>query len=282
MQNMINNTDTPSYPDLISIIMLTRNGLPYTVQCVESVIRNTDEKFEFIFVDNGSTDGTIEYLKSISGASLIVNQENKGFAGGCNQGLLAAKGNYIVLLNNDTVVTKKWLSRMLWWLKKDRFIGIVGVRSNAVRNKNQIVENVPYSNMDEMETFVKNWTKEHHRKGRQVSMLSGLCIAFHLNLFKKIGGFDERFHPAYGEDSDLCIRTMIAGKKLWVADDVFIHHYGRTTSKIDGIDPTNIQIVNKERFIKKWKITKGVNYEKVVQREKPFNPKRHYVPLNQK
>lgn len=70
---------------------------------------------------------------------------------------------------------------------------------------------------------------------------------------------------AYGEDSDLCIRAMISGKKLWIADDVFIHHHGRITSKMNGVDPTSIQTKNKERFIKKWKITKGIIYYKVAQ-----------------
>jgi GT2 family glycosyltransferase len=92
---------------------------------VDSVIRHTDEPYEFVFVDNGSTDETVSFFETVADATVILNDENKGFAAGNNQGMAAAKGDYILLLNNDTVVTPEWLNGLLLWLQRDSTIGIV-------------------------------------------------------------------------------------------------------------------------------------------------------------
>ena len=97
---------------LTSIIVVTFNQLEYTRQCVESIRRMTDERYELIFVDNASTDGTDRYLHSVSGAKVIVNDENRGFPAAVNQGIEVATGQQILLLNNDTIVTTGWLRRL--------------------------------------------------------------------------------------------------------------------------------------------------------------------------
>ncbi len=113
---------------LTSIVMLTRNGLDLTRRCVESVMRHTEEPLEWIAVDNGSTDGTLEFWNSMEDVKLIANAENRGFAAGNNQGMLEASGDFILLLNNDTVVTPRWLSGLYAALFRDPDIGIVGPR----------------------------------------------------------------------------------------------------------------------------------------------------------
>ena len=109
---------------LTSIIIVTCNQVEYTQQCVESVMRITDEPYELIFVDNGSTDATIKYLESVGGARAIIrNEANRGFPAAVNQGIAAATGEQVLLLNNDTIVTTGWLGRMIATLKarsKDR------------------------------------------------------------------------------------------------------------------------------------------------------------------
>lgn len=262
----------------MSIILLTRNGLKYTKQCVESILKYTPEPFELIFVDNKSTDGTVEYLKNIKNAKVICNQVNKGFAGGCNQGLLISQGEYIVLLNNDTVVTRDWLTRQLWWLKRDPAIGIVGPRSNKISIE-QKIHHVPYQTMNEMQQFAQKWSKAHDRKGFQPQMISGLCMVFHRNLVDKIGGFDTRFFPGYFEDDDFSIRTMISGKKLWVANDVYIHHFGSQSFSANNENQKGTLHKNRLKFFRKWRIGKGEKWHAVAKREKPFKKERHYVPL---
>ena len=98
---------------LTSIIIPTYNQLEYTRWCLDSIRYYTGEPYELIVVDNGSTDGTVEYLWSQEDIRFIHNRENKGFAGGCNQGISHSAGDYVLLLNNDTVVASGWLGNMI-------------------------------------------------------------------------------------------------------------------------------------------------------------------------
>ena len=94
-----------------SIVILTYNELPLTKQCLASIKKHTsDEEIEIIVIDNGSSDGTIEYLKSNPSLKTIFNEENLGFGKGCNQGLDVATGDSVLFLNNDTIVTENWLN----------------------------------------------------------------------------------------------------------------------------------------------------------------------------
>ena len=108
---------------LTSIIILCYNQVNYTTACVQSILRHTPEPVELIFVDNGSTDGTRSYLDSlvsrtgdaafhspasITGIKIVRNDRNLGFAGGVNQGIREASGDFILLLNNDVIVTPGW------------------------------------------------------------------------------------------------------------------------------------------------------------------------------
>ncbi|WP_240666550.1 glycosyltransferase family 2 protein [Longirhabdus pacifica] len=269
-----------------SIIVLSRNGLDYTKQCVESIYQHTDVPFECIFVDNGSTDGTVNFLNTLDHATVIANEENKGFAGGNNQGMKQACGDYIVLLNNDTIVTPHWLSRLIAWLENDKSIGIVGPRSNNVYSA-QRVPTVPYSSQDDMHAFAAQWHEERKGKGFIPHKLIGHCMVFSAALMEAVGGLDERFFPGNYEDDDLCLRVNIYGKKLWVADDVFIHHYGHGTFKSNQIQYNTSSLKNAERFVEKWSIgISGFELERfgydpstIVKRESIFIPDRHRIPV---
>lgn len=261
-----------------SIIILTYNGLSFTKQCLASIFQYTNENIELILIDNGSTDGTVEFLSSVPNAKVIKNTQNRGFPGGCNQGILLASGENIVLLNNDTLVTKEWLDRLLFWLNSNDSIGIVGPKSNFISEQQRIMP-VPYKTIDEMENFAAEWTIDHDKQGYEADQLSGMCMVFKKKLTKKIGGFDERFFPGYFEDTDFSLRVQIAGKKLWIANDVFIHHYGSSSFKKNRLHQRNLILESKKKFLEKWKMYDLNNITKIVQLEKPFNKNRHYIPI---
>ncbi|PRS36427.1 glycosyltransferase family 2 protein [Bacillus sp. RJGP41] len=273
------NHEHQSYASpLTSIIILTRNGLPFTKECISSIFRHTKENFELILVDNGSKDGTLEFLKTLPYTKVIANKKNKGFSGGCNQGITIARGENIVLLNNDTVVTNEWLCRLLWQLNKDPSIGIVGPRSNNVVS-HQAITQTPYKNMDQMQKFANEWTQKHDQQGYEVDYLSGLCMIFKRSLIDKIGGLDERFSPGYFEDTDFSIRAQITNKKLWVANDVFIHHYGSSSFRINRGLQKKIILDSQKKFFLKWKMSGLKEIKETVEREKPFNRELHYIPF---
>jgi GT2 family glycosyltransferase/tetratricopeptide (TPR) repeat protein len=98
---------------LTSIVIVTHNQIACTRACLESIRFLTDEPYELIVVDNGSTDGTVEYLRSCSDVKLIENPDNRGFPAAVNQGIRVSQGAQVLLLNNDVLVTTGWLRRML-------------------------------------------------------------------------------------------------------------------------------------------------------------------------
>lgn len=115
----------------VTIVIVTYNQLPYTKQCLQLISEQTqDVDYEIVLVDNGSTDGTVEYFKDLERLGLdyhiIYNKDNKGFAAGCNQGIKASKGKHVCLLNNDTAPQPKWLRSMVDLAESNEKIGIVG------------------------------------------------------------------------------------------------------------------------------------------------------------
>ena len=153
---------------LVSIIILTFNQLKYTIECVESIRKHTREAHEIIFVDNGSTDGTRKWLKKLaknnSHYKLIENKKNLGFSKGCNQGIEASSGEYILLLNNDVVVTENWLAGMLERLNSAPDIGIVGPMTNNISGP-QKVPVVDYTSIDGLAAYARAFReKNRHRR----------------------------------------------------------------------------------------------------------------------
>ena len=137
-----------------SIIILTYNKLEYTKQCIESIREFTEkDSYELIVIDNNSTDETPKWLEEQEDIIAILNEDNKGFPKGCNQGMEIATGDNILLLNNDTVVTKNWLENLTTALYSDESVGAVGPVTNNCSNFQNIAVN--YNNLEEMKVFAE-------------------------------------------------------------------------------------------------------------------------------
>ncbi|MGA2248629.1 MAG: glycosyltransferase, partial [Verrucomicrobiota bacterium] len=186
-------TQKPDATSLTSIVILTWNQLEHTQRCVESIAAHTPERHEIIFVDNGSTDGTVawlrDYAKDHQHVRLVENKSNRGFAGGNNQGLALAGGDFILLLNNDTVVTPGWLGRMLRAASANPQIGILGPMSNCVSGP-QHVPSVPYRYIETLAAFATPWAVEHADQIQPVGRLVGFCLLMRRSVTDAIGGLD--------------------------------------------------------------------------------------------
>ncbi|MGN7360069.1 glycosyltransferase family 2 protein [Paenibacillus sp. SAF-054] len=213
-----------------SIIIPSYNQADYLARCIESIESHTAEPHEIIVVDNGSTDGTGAYLEKRSGRLRFKRFDtNRGFAGGVNQGLMMARGDSIVILNNDTLVTPGWLSHMLRCLHSDPEIGAVGPVTNYISGEQQI--DVPYKSVEEMWNFAASRSMPDEGKWKETDRLVGFCVLFRRTLLERIGYFDEGFRIGNYEDDDWIIRIRLCGLKLMIAGDSFIHHFGSVSMK---------------------------------------------------
>ncbi|WP_430538560.1 glycosyltransferase [Bacillus subtilis] len=237
-----------------SIIVLTYNQLALTKQCLESIWKHTNNDcIEVIVIDNGSHDGTRDYLKQITSIKAIFNKTNEGFAKACNQGLEAASGDNILFLNNDTVVTNQWLEPMIKLLYQDDKIGMVGPVSNYVSGPQQVPVN--YTNVEEIEDFSRLYCLQQRGRSKAVLRLVGFCLLVKKKVLDQVGGFDERFVGGSFEDDDLSLRVLQAGYQLKIALDSFVHHHGHATfTGNPDLSISQLYEENRQRFIDKWKV----------------------------
>jgi GT2 family glycosyltransferase/glycosyltransferase involved in cell wall biosynthesis len=215
----------------VSIVVITYNNFNLTVQCVNSILRNTTwPNYQLIVVDNGSDDGTCDYLErlrqEVPSVKIILNPENRGFAAANNQGLREANGDILLLLNNDTVVPKGWLDPLVHHLR-DSSIGLVGPVTNAVGNEAKI--KVSYTDIQQMQDFADGYTEAHKGRLFDISMLAMFCVAFRRDVLDEVGFLDEAFGIGMFEDDDYSRRVQASGYRTVCAEDAFIHHYGQAS-----------------------------------------------------
>lgn len=240
-----------------SIIIVTYNNIEYTKLCLKSIYEKTIyPNFEVIVVDNASTDETPEFLRFFEeeheNIRVIYNARNEGFAHANNLGIAKAHGDYIVLLNNDTVVTRVWLSRLISYLDDQR-VGLVGSVTNGVSNEAHV--EMPFTDIITLDVFAVKLAKERANILTPVKMLAMYCVAGRSEVFKQTGPLDEQFGIGMFEDDDYSLRIRQAGYMIAVAEDVFIHHFGRSGFKILG-DERYLALFeeNRKKFEAKWNI----------------------------
>ncbi len=264
-----------------SIIMLSWNAPEYTKIAVNSIRAQTRGDYEIIIVDNGSEPETLAALRELDDVRIIYNTENKGFAYGCNQGIAAARGRYAVLLNNDVVVTDGWLERLIDAHLRDPLVGVTAPRSNRVAG-HQLINDSSYANLEEMQNYAANRARTYRRSGYLTDRAIGFCLCIDRKVVESVGGIDPRYGTGNFEDDDFCIRVRAAGYRIYVCDDVFIHHFGSVTFAKNKIDYAATMKRNWEIFAERWGFPSafpeaGYIPDKAI--AGGFNPERHFVAL---
>ncbi|GAA3408562.1 glycosyltransferase family 2 protein [Paenibacillus hodogayensis] len=251
--------------DGTSIVIPTYNQHKYLADCIDSIGRHTPEPHEIIVVDNGSTDGTAAYLRSLrrSNVRYKICDRNLGFAGGVNQGLMMARGATVLFLNNDTVVTESWLGNLLACLNGNERFGLVGPVTNYISGE-QLIE-TKYASMEEMHRFARNNNRSDSGKWSAVDRLTGFCVLMRRDVFQRIGYLDEGFEIGNCEDDDFGFRNRLLGLDLVIAKDTFIHHVGSTT--IRTLTPEQFEEMynrNLAFYSDKWGETHSLLHEVAV------------------
>ncbi len=227
----------------VSLVIPLYNQVHYTKQCLESICAASEmHDIELILVDNASSDGTAAYLDTVDCQMIrINNNENKGFAGACNQGILRSTAPWIIVMNNDVIVAKGWIDGLMSAAREYRLDCVTpGIREGALQ----------YDFTDYSQDFVRSM-RQVLRRG----VVNGICFAAKREVFDAVGLFDENFLYGQYEDADLFKRMTQAGFSLGTTGRSFIHHFGSITQKGMGVqNKVSPHVIhNKRYFIKKWK-----------------------------
>ena len=251
-----------AYPK-VSVVVLSYNNVELLKACLHSLEKYSGyPNLELIVVDNASDEETREFLRSyeqerplasipIENVKILFNEDNLGFAAGNNVGMRQATGDYVILLNNDTYVTRGWVLDMVKHLKRDKDLGLIGAVTNNIGNEAKIP--VEYANMDEMATAAREYTLAHARETLEVDTVAFFCVGMRQSLIERIGLLEEAFTRGFFEDDDYCRRVKKIGLKVAIADDVFVHHH--LSASFNAMDQTERQALfdeNKRIYEAKW------------------------------
>jgi GT2 family glycosyltransferase len=243
-------------PPMVSVVIVTHNSAAYIGHCLDSVRRNSAyASYEVIVVDNGSRDGTADLLREVASRDnrvhAVVQANNAGFAAGSNLGARQAKGEYLILLNADTIVTEGWMERLIRHQRGDLSLGIVVPVTNWAGNEARI--NVNYTNLREMEDFSASLAREKMGRSLEIRVAPLFCALIPRPVWEHAGELDERFETGMFEDDDFSRRVLQAGFRIVCAEDCFVHHFGQGAfSKLPAREYQAIFARNRDRFEQKW------------------------------
>ncbi len=239
----------------VSIVIPVFNHYQHTYNCLKSIAELKDEtSFEIIVIDDCSSDDTEELIKSISGITYKKQGVNGGFIESCNTGAQMASGQYLMFLNNDTVVHNQWLQTLLDVFDHYPDAGLVGSKLVYPNNQLQEAGGIIFSDASGWNYGrTENPGEPRFNHVREVDYCSGASILIGKDLFEELGRFDERYKPAYYEDTDLAFAVRNIGKKVYYQPKSVITHFEGISS---GTDLTQgmkkYQVVNQQKFKQKW------------------------------
>ena len=245
---------------IVSIIVPVYNQFEYTYNCLLAILKHTDmakTPYEVIVGDDVSTDETVRLGEIVKNVTIIRNKKNTGFLLNCNNAARKAKGKYVYFLNNDTNVQPNYLSELVEYMEAHPDCGAAGSKLVYANGMLQEAGGIfwkdgsawNYGNKQNPNDPAFNYVKD-------VDYISGASLMIRSDVWKKLGGFDEEFAPAYCEDSDICfsIRYKLGMRVVYVPTSVVVHFEG-ISNGTDVHTTTGLkryQLINQEKFVKKW------------------------------
>jgi GT2 family glycosyltransferase len=245
-------SDTPR----ASIVIPAWNHFDATLLCLRAIAALSEQApFEVLLVDDCSSDETATLAPQVAGLRYLRNEQNLGFIGACNRGAAAARGEYLVFLNNDTAVQPGWLDALLRTFAEHPRTGMAGARLVYPDGRLQEAGGIVFSDgsgwnygrfddpADPRYTYV-----------REVDYCSGAAICLPRGLFERLGGFDSHYAPAYYEDTDLAMRVRAEGLRvLYQPASTVVHFEGVTSGTDTGSGVKAHQVTNQGKFLQRWK-----------------------------
>lgn len=240
----------------VSIVIPVHNHLDHTLRCLDSLVASGDTThFEVIVVDDCSTDGTRAVLAHVENIEVLSNPLNRGYVATCNRGLSAARGEYVLLLNNDTVIFPGCIDALVSTADADPTVGLVGARLIYPDGTLQEAGGIIWSDADGCNYGRGgNPDASQYSYVRDVDYCSAACLLVRRDLLTELGGLDLRFSPAYYEDADLAFAARARGRRVVYQPRAAVMHVEGVSH---GTDLTQglkrHQVRNRITFAAKWR-----------------------------
>jgi GT2 family glycosyltransferase len=243
----------------VSIVVPVYNNYRMTVNCLRSVhAHSAGVDYEIIIADDCSTDLTLSIGERLRGVRVSRSDENLRFLRNCNQAAAQARGEFILFLNNDTAVTEDWLERLLdaagdeaW----DETVGVVGPKLLFADGRLQEAGGIVWDDASAWNFGrADDPTLPAYNYRREVDYVSGACLMIRRSLWSDLGGFDERFAPAYYEDADICFAARAAGYRVVYQPESVVYHFEGVSNGTDlDAGVKQHQVTNQAVFLDKWR-----------------------------
>ncbi|HEY7829696.1 MAG TPA: glycosyltransferase [Solirubrobacteraceae bacterium] len=247
----------PEYEDpKVSLIIPLYAHAELTHACLRSIREHTAHaSYEVILVDDEADEDTKHLLECVQGAKIVRNEQNLGYLRSMNRGASVARGRWLVLFNNDTEVTRGWLRAMLACAESAEDIGVVTPKflypDGSLNEAGAIIwrdgTGANYGRGDEPTGF-------QYEYRRETDYGSAAALMVKAELWRELGGFDERYLPMYYEDADLCFQAREHGQRvLYEPEAVVIHHEGATAGNDAESGHKRHQESNRPKFVARWR-----------------------------
>jgi GT2 family glycosyltransferase/glycosyltransferase involved in cell wall biosynthesis len=240
---------------IASIVIPVHNKFHVTYHCLASLLLAPNRAtFEVILVDDGSSDATLQVPETVKGIHYVRNDTSQGFIRSCNRGGTFARGQYIVMLNNDTEVTANWLDELLWPFDNFQGVGMTGAKLLYPDGTLQEAGGIVWDTGNPW-NYGRNANARDPRYNytRQTDYLSGACLMLPTTLWNEIGGFSERYVPAYFEDTDLGFQVRERGfKTVYTPLSQVFHFEGVSNGTNVSSGMKRFQEINRPKFKSRW------------------------------
>ncbi|QFT94711.1 N-acetylglucosaminyl-diphospho-decaprenol L-rhamnosyltransferase [Roseovarius sp. THAF9] len=239
----------------VSIVIPAHNKVEVTYLALCSLLlAPNDASFEVIVVDDASTDETAELENIVSGITVLHNEEPQRFIRACNAGASVAKGDYIVLLNNDVEVTTGWIDELLGAFERFDFVGLAGAKLLYPDGKLQDAGGIIWGTGNPWNYGNRqNPNDPRYCYARQADYLSGAAMMVPKQIWDEVGGLSQYLEPMYFEDTDFAFKVREAGYTTWFVPSSVIYHYEGMTSGTDVSSGfKRFQEVNRPKFKRRW------------------------------